>query len=95
MSYVKDYYKVPADIGRKVEYRGRKGIIYEDGGQYVAVNFDDSKPGFCNYVHPTDSDLKYLEMGTIRKLTSGQKRYRDWQKSDSGLSFAEHLGINR
>lgn len=93
--YVKTYYGVPADIGRKVEYRGKPGIIYCDGGNYVAVNFDEAKPGECSYVHPTDPDLKYGEMGKLRKMTKSQQRYRDFLRSDCGLSFAEYLGLSR
>jgi len=93
MSYVKDYYNVPDDIGRKVEYKGKTGIIYMDGGNYVAVNFDNDKPGECSYIHPADPDLKYGEMGQVRKLTPSQKRYQDYVRSDSTLTFAEYLGI--
>ena len=94
-SYVKQYYNVPADIGRNVEYRGRVGVIYEDGGNYVAINFNDEKPGDVRSVHPTDPDLKYGEMGKIRNLTRSQKRYREYLRSDSGLSFSEWLGIKK
>lgn len=59
--YTKDHYGVPADIGRAVEYKGRGGIIYEDGGNYIAVNFDDQKPGIISFVHPTDSEYLGLE----------------------------------
>lgn len=93
MSYVKDYYNVPADIGRRVEYRGKPGIIYEDGGNYVSINFDHAKPGVCSFVHPTDPDLKYLEMGKIRSMTPSQKRYREFVRADTGLSFKEWLGL--
>jgi hypothetical protein len=95
MSYVKDYYGVPADIGRQVTYKGNPGIIYEDGGNYVAVNFESDKPGHCQYVHPTDPGLLYGEMGHVRKLTRSQHKYREWMRSDCGLTFAEYLGIDK
>jgi len=52
--YVKDYYGVPAGIGRRVVCRGKPGVIAEDRGHYIGVNFDDDKPGQISNVHPTD-----------------------------------------
>jgi len=95
MNYVKQYYGVPADIGRCVTYRDKPGIIYEEGGNYVAVNFDSDKPGHCHYIHPTDPGLIYGEMGQIRKMTKSQQRYRLWQQADSCLTFAEYIGIKK
>lgn len=43
--YAKNYYGVPSDIGRRVTVGERPGIIAEDRGNYIGVNFDDSKPG--------------------------------------------------
>lgn len=90
-NYAKEYYKVPADIGRKVTYNERPGIIYKDGGTYVAVNFDDEKPGLTHNIHPTDPGLKYLGIGEIRKMTRSQQRYRrylEWNDCfDSFLEF--------
>lgn len=82
-------------FGRAVEYKGRGGIIYEDGGNYIAVNFDDQKPGIISFVHPTDPDLKYLEMSKIRPMTRSQKRYQDYIKADTTLTFSEYLGLER
>ena len=94
-SYVKKHYGAPDDIGRKVEYKGRTGIIFEFGGNYVSVNFDDQKPGITSMIHPTDPDLKYLEMGEIRQMTRSQKKYREYINADFGCSFAEYLGIQK
>jgi len=91
--YVREYYGVPAEIGRRVEYKGRRGIIYKEGYNYVAVNFDDMKPGRTLNIHPTEPDLEYLGMGTIRKMSQSQKRYQEYLSCDYGLSFAEWLGI--
>ena len=92
--YVREYYGVPAKIGELVEYKGREGIIYEDRGQYIGVNFDDNKPGVISNVHPKDPGLKYLEKpGTIRKLTRSQQRYQDYLHSEYPDSFADYLGI--
>lgn len=91
--YAKQYYNVPADINRRIEYNGEGGIIYKDGGIYVAVNFDKDKPGICSNIHPTDPGLKYLEMGEPRKMTRSQRRYQEYLRSESDFSFAEWLGI--
>lgn len=90
-NYVKRAYGVPCDIGRKVTYKGRPGIIYEDGGAYVAVNFDSDKPAHVNYVHPTDPDLVYGDMGERRRLTKAQERYRNWRRSECSETFFEWI----
>lgn len=73
--YVKKYYNVPAEIGRRVEVYGDAGIIAKDCGHYIGVNFDKDKPGVIRNCHPT-SEVKYLGMGKIRKMTKAQERYR-------------------
>ncbi|MGH1542167.1 MAG: hypothetical protein ACRBHB_17195 [Arenicella sp.] len=76
-NYAKEYYQVPADIGRLITYRDRTGIIAADGGNYIGVNFDDLKPGVISNIHPTDENLTYLEdFGKIRKMTPSQARYQ-------------------
>ena len=92
--YVREYYDVPAEIGRRIGYKGRKGTIYKDGGNYIAVNFDDMKPGRTLNVHPTDPGLVYLGIGALRPMTRSQKRYQEYLDCDFGLSFAEWLGIS-
>ncbi len=37
--YVRRYYGVPVCIGRKIIFKGRHGIITEDRGNYIGVNF--------------------------------------------------------
>lgn len=92
--YVCDYYKVPADIGRKVIVCGKPGIIAEDRGCYIGVNFDCDKPGDISNCHPTH-EVDYGEMGTIRKMTRSQKRYQDYRRSEVEMTFAEWLGIEK
>ncbi len=88
--YCKNNYGAPSDIGRRVEYKGVGGIIYNDGGNYVSVNLDIEKPGKTINVHPNDEDLKYLEMGSIRKATKSQARYaRYLSYSDCFESFID------
>lgn len=73
--YVKDYYGVEADIGRRVLVDGKPGIIAEDRGHYIGVNFDKDKPGIICNCHPTWK-IEYKEMGKVRKATRSQQRYQ-------------------
>ena len=94
--YVREYYNVPAKIGLVVVYKEKRGIIYKDGGAHIAVNFDTDKAGMCHYIHPTDPDLVYTsEIKPLRKMTHSQKHYQGWLDSDSGLSFAEYMGMDK
>lgn len=90
--YVRDYYGVPACIGRRVIAYGESGIIAEDRGHYIGINLDKDKPGRVSNYHPTDG-IKYLDMGTVRKPTRSQQNYRDYLRADCGLSFAEYMGF--
>lgn len=91
--YIKQRYEVPAEFGREILFEGkRKGIIIKDMGNYIGVNFDDKKPGVIEPLHPT-SEVEYLEMGKIRKMTKSQQRYQDYLNQPNEVSFAEWLGI--
>jgi len=93
--YARDYYGVPARIGRRVVVHGRPGIIAEDRGHYIGVNFDADKPGMVFNAHPTNN-VEYGEMGQIRKMTRSQQRYNEYLKcADCFESFADFLGIRR
>jgi len=74
-STIKQLYCVPAEIGRRVVVNGKAGIIAEDRGHYIGVNFDEDKPGVISNFHPTWK-VKYQGMGKIRALTKSQQRYR-------------------
>lgn len=89
--YVKEVYKVPAEYGRRVSLNGEFGTICEDRGHYVGVNFDKDKPGVIKNCHP--SELTYGDIGEVRKLTQGQKRYKEYRESECDCSFAEWLGV--
>lgn len=75
--YVREYYGVPAEIGRRVVVGGKPGVIAEDRGHYIGVNFDADKPGIVRNCHPT-CDVVYGEMGQIRRATRAQRRYQDY-----------------
>jgi hypothetical protein len=73
--YIKKYYCVPAEIGRKVVVNGRSGIIIVDGGNYIGVNFDDEKAGFVANCHPT-WNVAYGGIGKVRKASKAAARYQ-------------------
>lgn len=89
--YVRETYGVPAEIGRRVVISGRPGIIVEDRGHYIGVNFDNDKPGVIKNAHPT-SEVEYHDMGAVRgRMPSrSQKRYKRYLEfGDSFDSFIE------
>ena len=90
--YVREYYGVPAYIGKRIIFKGRLGIIAADRGNYIGVNFDSDKPGTILNVHPTD-DVEYGDMGKIRKMTRSQRRYQKYLDTEYPGSFAEYIGV--
>jgi len=93
LEYIKEHYGIDAYTSQRVIACGKPGIIAEDRGHYVGVNLDEDKPGIIGNYHP-EHKMEYLnKSGTIRKMTAGQKRYREYLHSDTGLSFTEWLGI--
>lgn len=92
--YIREYYGVPASINMRIEYKGEGGIIWRDGGNYVCACMDKDKPGVTINIHPTDPDLKYLEMGRPREMTRAQRKYDEYRRSESGQSFAEWMGFS-
>jgi len=89
-AYVRGSYGVPAAIGRRVTIDGKPGVIAEDRGHYIGVNFDADKPGVIRNAHPTWK-VEYLDMGTVRPMTRSQRRYEAFLEADSGLRFGEWL----
>ena len=50
--YIRATYRVPADIGRRVEVDGRAGVIAGHRRAYIYVRFDDD-PSSLHSCHPT------------------------------------------
>lgn len=73
--YVREYYGVPAEIGRRITVSGKPAIITADRGHYIGVTLDSDKPGVVRNAHPT-SEVVYLEMGVPRRPTRSQERYQ-------------------
>jgi len=94
LDYIREYYGVPAEPGRRVEVYGKPGVIVSGVNAYIVVLLDSAKPTDTEPYHPTDG-VRYLGMGKIRKMTPGQARYRKFKDADwfEG-TFAEWLGID-
>ena len=88
--YVKEYYGVPACVGRIVVCQGKKGVIAEDRGHYIGVNFDGDKPGLVFNVHPTDK-VEYLGVGKVRKMTKSQIRYKRYLEHGDSFDNFKHF----
>lgn len=89
--YVRDYYNVPAKIGRRVIVNGKPGVIAKDCGNYIGVNFDSDKPGVISQCHPAWC-VEYQGMGKVRKMTRSQARYQRWlEYGDSFDNFRHFL----
>lgn len=82
--YVRNYYRVPAEIGRAVVVYGKPGVIAEDRGHYIGVNFDGDKPGLISHCHPT-SEVVYLGMKTVRRPSKSQQRYKRYLEYGDGF----------
>ena len=82
--YVQEHYGVPACIGRRVIVNGKPGIIAEDRGHHIGVNFDSDKPGEVVPAHPTWK-VEYGEMGKVRKMTRSQQRYQRFLEFGDGF----------
>jgi len=89
--YVQDYYNVPAVYGRRVTVAGKPGIIIEDRGHYIGVNFDTDKPGVCHNCHPIDGVI-YGDMGKPRNPSRSAARYQRYLSlRDCFDSFVQFL----
>ena len=89
--YVRQYYGVPAEIGRRVIAYGKPGVIAADRGNYIGVLFDVDSPNRISNCHPT-GHVEYLGMGEIRKMTRSQARYRRYlDVGDCFDSFRDFL----
>lgn len=89
--YIRQRYGVSPEIGKEVDFEGKKGVIVKDLGNYVGVNFYSDKPYAISPLHPT-YNLTFLEStGEIRKLSPSQKRYQAWLNYDGDYSFFEFV----
>jgi len=61
LSYIRDYYKVPAEIGRRVTAYGKPGVILSAINAYIGVCLDEDPEKRIRPHHPTDG----IEYGEI------------------------------
>ncbi|WP_268846443.1 hypothetical protein [Flavobacterium aestivum] len=92
--YIKNYYKVPADMFREVLVNGKKGVITKDQGNYIGVVFYDDKKLMALPCHPTWK-VEYLETFNYKppkpKNLASKNRYQHYLSLDSDMSFFEYL----
>ena len=72
--YIIRTYGVRPAIGRRVTVYGKPGVITEDRGHYIGVNFDSDDAGVVKSAHPT-SEVRYLGFGKIRTPSRSKRRY--------------------
>lgn len=90
LEYIRDYYKVPAQVGRRVSFEGREGVITGAKNQYIMIHFDgDKKPR--GPFHPT-CGITYLGMGEVPKMSRSAQRYARYREvADVFNSFRHFL----
>ena len=89
--YIQQHYGVSPQIGQGVIVYGKPGVIIEDRGHYIGVNFDSDKPGVSSNCHPIDG-VVYGEMQKIKKPTKSQQRYQQYIDDDwFSESFGDYL----
>lgn len=89
--YVRTYYGVPAEPGRRVIIDGKPGIIAKDKGAYIGVLLDEDPPNRIRPYHPTWK-VEYGGLGTVRKMTRSQQRYQEYLEiADCFESFGHWL----
>jgi hypothetical protein len=89
LQYVRDYYKVPAYVGRVVYAGGKRGVVVGASGPHLKVNLDGARhPGVY---HPTDSMRWTEETAPLPKRTRSQRNYDAYLHSETTESFIEFM----
>ncbi len=57
LEYIRNYYKVPARVGKHVEYKGKRGVVTGGVNAYVEVRLEEEKNARPYHPH----DLNWLE----------------------------------
>lgn len=60
-AYVREHYKVPAEVGRRVIAYGEPGVILADRGHYIGVVIDSNPKKRIRNYHTT-AEVQYGEM---------------------------------
>jgi hypothetical protein len=94
LSYIREYYAVPAVVGRRVVAYGKPGIIMSAINAYIGVVLDDDPKRRPRPHHPTDG-IVYGELTEKLPKPPRRSNYDKFQHDDCGLYFHEWLGINK
>lgn len=94
LSYIRNYYKVPAEVGRRVVAYGKPGIIMGAINAYIGVVLDDDPTRRQRPHHPEDG-IVYGDMADKLPKPPRRSNYDKFQSDDCGLYFHEWLGINK
>jgi hypothetical protein len=91
--YIRSYYGVPAETGRRVRFSDKgclkEGVIVGTNGLYIKIHFDgEKKPS--GFYHP-EWKMEYLEMGEVPKVSRSKARYQRFLSLDSSMTFREFL----
>jgi len=92
--YIRQHYGVVPFIGQGVVVDGKPGVIVEDRGHYIGVNFDSDKPGVVSNCHPTWR-VEYGQQRKIRKLSQSAQRYLQWLDEGDCWDFGFGKWIKR
>jgi hypothetical protein len=94
--YIKRSYEVPAEMYREVIVNGKKGVITEDMGNYIGVNFYENPTLYALPCHPT-WEVQYLDTFNrkppVLKVSASKKRYQDYLRGEWSESFGEYLKL--
>jgi len=89
LQYVRDFYKVPAYVGRVVYAGGKRGVVTGASGPHVKVCLDGARR--AGIYHPADQIVWTEESAPLPKRTKGQRLYDAWLNSECNESFIEFL----
>lgn len=68
--WIKEYYNVPAQIGRDVIVGGKLGTIVEDMNTYIGVIFKVDQRDYAVPCHPTSEVVTWKHSIVLRQLKS-------------------------
>jgi len=94
LSYIRDYYKVPAEVGRRVVAYGKPGIIMGAINAYIGVVLDADPTPRQRPHHPEDQ-IVYGDMADKLPKPPRRSNYDKFQHDDVDMYFHEWLGINK
>lgn len=89
LQYVRDYYHVPAVVGRVVYARGKRGVVVGASGPHVKVHIDGERR--AGIYHPTDEMRWTDEFAPLPKKTRAERNYDAYLHSETSETFIEFM----